>query len=94
MGRWLRWLVPAAVIAFGMAIAAVGFAYDLAFAGIPYQDPSPELEVRYRFHSGVASAIESTGAAVLGAGLAGFVLAGVWSLLRKARRREKCGQRE
>lgn len=91
MRRWLRWLVPAVVMALGMAVAFAGFAYDLMLAGIPYQDPTPELEAQYRFHSGVASAIEYIGVTVLAAGLAGILLVGVWSLLRKEGRVKPSG---
>jgi hypothetical protein len=61
MGRWLRWVVPAVAVALGFVLAAAGLVYDLAFAGLPYQDPTPEMQARWRYHSGVASVIELVG---------------------------------
>ena len=34
----------------GIAIIIIGFLYDLLFAGIPYQDPPPELLEKYNQH--------------------------------------------
>lgn len=28
--------------------------YDIVFAGIPYQDPTPDLQARYAFHRSIA----------------------------------------
>jgi hypothetical protein len=53
----------------GLVLAAAGFAYDLAFAGIPYQDPTAEMAARYAFHSAVAERIMSAGALVFVVGL-------------------------
>ena len=53
-----------AVPGIGMLIVMSGFVYDVAFAGIPYQDPTPELQARYDFHRAVADAIYSTGGVV------------------------------
>ncbi len=80
MRQWLRWVIPAAAVALGFAVAVAGFAYDLAFAGLPYQDPTPEMQARWQYHSGVASVIELSGVGVLLVGVAGLVVVGVWSL--------------
>lgn len=45
----------------GIAIVLSGFVYDMLFAGIPYQDPTPELQARYDFHSAVAGWFYKTG---------------------------------
>lgn len=47
-----------------------GFIYDVLFAGIPYQDPTPEMSARYSLHANIASVIRWTGA---GSFLAGAV---------------------
>jgi hypothetical protein len=39
--------MPFVLLAVGLLVVAVGFAYDIAFAGIPFQDPPPELQRRY-----------------------------------------------
>jgi hypothetical protein len=81
MNRWLRWGVPVAAVVLGFVVSAAGFAYDLAFAGLPYQDPTPEMQARWRFHQGVASLIELSGVGVLLLGTAGLAVVGVWSLV-------------
>jgi len=83
MGRWLSWLVPLTVVALGFTTIAAGFVYDLMFAGLPYQDPPPALEARWRYHSGVASAIEFAGAVVMLLGLSALAVAGVWALVKR-----------
>lgn len=49
----------------GLALVVGGFLYDVLFAGIPYQDPTPAMQQRYDFDSGVASYIEMTGAVMV-----------------------------
>lgn len=78
MGRRLRWVLVA-VAAFGLAVAVGGFAYDLAYAGLPYQDPTPEMEACWRYHSEVASVIELSGVAILFFGLLGLAGVDLWS---------------
>lgn len=41
----------------GLLLLIGGFVYDLTFAGIPYQDPTPEMSARYAYHSRVAGMI-------------------------------------
>lgn len=54
----------------GLCLVVGGFIYDARFAGIPYQDPTPELQARYDRHAGIAKR------AML-AGLVGLVAGGV-----------------
>ncbi len=53
----------------GLTAVVAGLAYDILLAGIPYQDPTPELAARYAFHSRVAAGIEAAGLAVALGGL-------------------------
>ena len=61
----------------GLAAMVGGFCYDVMFSGIPYQDPTPELQRQYEFHSGIAFYLETAGALILAIGcllwLAGLV---------------------
>jgi len=52
---------PIVVAISGIAIILIGFVYDVLFAGIPYQDPTPVLVARYEFHSQIASIIRWSG---------------------------------
>jgi hypothetical protein len=38
----------------GLLLLASGFVYDLVFAGIPYQDPTPAMSARYALHARIA----------------------------------------
>lgn len=81
----MRQAAPVFLIASGAALIVSGFAWDLAFAGLPYQDPTPEMQERWLFHKGVADRIMAAGAAVLGIGC--LWQAGRWTLRLLAGRR-------
>ncbi len=53
----MKRFLPLILIALGTIIVFAGFLYDLLFAGIPYQDPTPALAASYDFHSQIASII-------------------------------------
>ena len=55
----------ATAIAIGILLLLAGLIYDIAFAGIPYQDPTPEMSARYARHSRLAAAIRWAGVVVL-----------------------------
>ena len=59
----------------GLCLVLGGFAYDLAFAGIPYQDPTPAMSADYARHAQIASVIRW-------AGVAGILLAGAVAGIR------------
>jgi len=54
------------VLIMGIGIIAIGFIYDVFFAGIPYQDPSPALQKQFEFHSAIASYLHISGGIVIG----------------------------
>jgi len=59
--RLTPWPAFGLILGVGLATVVAGFLYDVLFAGIPYQDPTPELQAKYDFHSNVASWIMRTG---------------------------------
>jgi len=65
----------------GLLIVLSGFFYDVLFAGIPYQDPTPELQARYDFHSSVAGWFYKTGGIIFLLGLLAVPI-----ILKKTRR--------
>ena len=73
----LKW--PIFIIICGVALGVFGFLYDAFFAGIPFQDPSPELEAEWRFHNMVSNYIIVSGLVILIIG----ALVGVLSLVKK-----------
>ncbi len=60
---------PRVFILIGLAICVGGFVYDMIFAGIPYQDPSPEVYANWRYHSRIGSNVVLFGLVVLLLGL-------------------------
>lgn len=71
------WLLAGLALLLGLAGLAAGVLYGILFAGIPYQDPTPELAARYEFHSWISQIICCAGAMVeiIGLALAGVLLA-------------------
>jgi len=65
----------------GIVIVVTGFVYDVLFAGIPYQDPTPELQARYDFHSSVANILYKTGGIVFLAGLVAIPF--IWKITKR-----------
>ena len=45
----------------GILLILAGFLYDLFFAGIPYQDPTPEMSANYARHARIAAIIRYAG---------------------------------
>ncbi len=81
--RWIRKLLPFVPLIAGALLVVAGLAYDVVFAGIPYQDPPPALRGQYALHAAFASRIESVGGYVALIGAA--VLLATW-LARRLRR--------
>lgn len=67
---------PLVLIAAGLLLVIFGFAYDVMYAGIPYQDPTPEIAVEYARQAGIASTIRLFGAGAVASGLVAGVI--VW----------------
>jgi len=78
----VKWL-PALILLLGVVVFLAGFVYDVLFAGIPYQDPTPELAVRYAFHSAVAGVVYRLGAGALGAGAIALAAQFIFSRLKR-----------
>ena len=69
MKRMKRVIKTIGLPVIGFGIVLTGFVYDVMFAGIPYQDPTPELQARYNFHSSVAGLFYKAGGILLLIGL-------------------------
>jgi hypothetical protein len=61
------------LITCGLVLLLVWFVYASFFAGIPYQDPTPEMSANYAFHSSVSNAILVIGLGALFVGMVGGV---------------------
>lgn len=53
----------------GLFVLMSGLAYDITWAGIPYQDATPDLQARYDFHRSVANWFYISGGVVVLGGL-------------------------
>lgn len=60
-----RWLLLAA-----LALFAAGAAWAILVAGLPWQDATPDMETRWRFHHRVADFMMIAGAILFALGLA------------------------
>ena len=65
----------------GILIVLIGFVYDILFAGIPYQDPTPAMQSQYDFHSFIAGLFYKTGGVVFLIGL--LLIPIVWKRINK-----------
>lgn len=54
----------------GLVLLLAGFVYDVTFAGIPYQDPTPEMAARYNLHARIAGLVRLAGVLALVTSLA------------------------
>ncbi len=73
----MRRFWPIILPVIGLVLLLAGFVYDVMFAGIPYQDPTPEMSARYAHHARIASST-----CWLGFGIALFgCLAGICRLV-------------
>jgi hypothetical protein len=70
----MRRVWPWTLVALGTALVVGGFGYDLMFAGIPYQDPPPELAAQYGRHQRIAATLGDIGLGIGGAGLLGIAI--------------------
>ena len=73
---------PIVLLIFGIIIIFIGFVYDVLFAGIPYQDPTPALQARYDFHSQIASIIRWSGLGIC-------MLGGMVGITRRRRGKDR-----
>ena len=69
----------------GVVLLLAGFLYDIFFAGIPYQDPTPEMSASYARHARIASTIRY-------AGLLAFLTGVVIRILRLIGTRTRTGK--
>ena len=67
------------LIKIGLALIVVGFIYEMVFAGVPYQDPTEEMVIRYNRNELISITIMQMGLAALVAG----ILVKVFSKKRK-----------
>lgn len=79
------------LVAIGFGIMMVGLLYDIMYAGIPYQDPTPELAAEYAVSKAVADTLFLIGASVASCGslfAIGAAARAVWFLLKPSSLKE------
>lgn len=76
-----RFLKICGVALIGLILVAAGIAYDLIFAGLPYQDPSPAVQAEWEQNARTAGMIVMAGIALFVMGAAAIPL--LWYKLRK-----------
>jgi hypothetical protein len=78
----MKRLWPIIIILLGITIIFIGFVYDVLFAGIPYQDPTPALQASYDFHAQIASIIRWSGVGI-------FLMGGIGGIIKRLGRKER-----
>lgn len=71
------------IVVSGFIILVVGLYYSIIKAGIPYQDPTPEMLEQYNRDARMGEILTLAGIIVEGICAVGF---GVWVLVKKLRR--------
>ena len=61
------------LVAGGLFLSLAGFIYASIFAGVPYQDPTPEMAANYAFHTRTSTIILLLSLGILLVGLIGGV---------------------
>lgn len=79
-------LVSFVLLCAGFVIVLSGFGYDLLYAGIPYQDPTPEQVAQYRSDQGIAGRIMRTGFIVGAIGFLWLILYSIGTWLRRSQK--------
>jgi len=77
-------LIPISIL-IGLVLIGAGFVYDAVFAGIPYQDPTPEMSRRFDDQKMTAIQIMQIGGLVFVAGICGGIISFLASRLLTAR---------
>ena len=81
----MKKMLPFILIALGIIVFFAGFVYDVLYAGIPYQDPTPALAASYNFHSHIASIIRWSGMGICGIGGAAILIR--WLAIKSIKQR-------
>ena len=61
-------LKPLYLAGAGVVVLVGGFLYDMLFAGLPFQDPSPEVAAAWRLQGAIAGRIMLAGLVLVACG--------------------------
>ncbi|MDA0767935.1 MAG: hypothetical protein O3A92_14080 [Verrucomicrobia bacterium] len=78
---------PVLLILAGLGMVFGGFGFDVLFAGVPYQDPTPEMTAGYERNGMIGSGVSWTGVVVMMSGCS----AGFCRMARSGRRKRSGG---
>jgi hypothetical protein len=81
------------LVVFAFAFFIIGFIYEGIFAGIPYQDPTPELYKKYMHYVNVGQLFYKVGTGVLALGILTISAQKVFRFLKNNRLQKKCNWR-
>ena len=74
----------------GVALVIGGFVYEATFAGLQYQDPTPQLKADYARHALIARRLEVSGVVVAFGAIFGGA---AWGFYQRLRTKEEPFQR-
>lgn len=75
----LRWIINSVILA-GVIILFIGLYYEIIKAGIPYQDPPLELQIKYAINWGIGEILVGNGFVIA---LCGGIIRLIFGLLCK-----------
>lgn len=76
-------LRPSYLVPAGLGLVLAGFVHDMRFAGLPHQDPPPDLQATWLFHKAIAEWVIAGGFSVLMSGVTCGFLAYLWRTSRR-----------
>lgn len=71
----MRYLRLGTLVAAGVLLLIAGLVYSVVFAGIPYQDPTPQMYATWKSYQRIGDSLMISGLVVLASG-------GLWVLVR------------
>lgn len=82
-----RALLTIAPLLLGGGLLVAGLLYDVQYAGIPYQDPTPQQQAQYDLHSSIASSLMGAGGILVLAGALWLIYRLTSGIVQRRRRK-------
>lgn len=70
----MRFLRARMLVLAGLGIIVIGFGYDMRFAGLPFQDPEPDVQANWLYHTDMANRIYA-------GGIITFLIGSAWAMV-------------
>lgn len=79
-----KWIAPVLLFAIGVLLLGAALAYAVVTSSaIPYQDPTPQMQEAFEFHSSISSIGFVAGSIAIGTAMVLALIIALMSLLKK-----------